>query len=154
MSTKIAGCNYLSPYFNGGHDDVIKCNSFRVTGHLFGDRSPVNSTQSIIWFFFQISHLKISYTFSLIRWDHSKCRGKVAVISRHTAAAAWTHPVLVTHITVTSLCAQLRLKSPASGLFTKSFIQAQIKENIKDLRHWPLCGEFTGDLWIPRTNDQ
>ena len=20
--------------------------------------------------------------------------------------------------------------------------------------HWPLCGEFTGDRWIPRTNDQ
>ena len=28
------------------------------------------------------------------------------------------------------------------------------KENIKALRHWPLCGEFTGDQWIPRTNDQ
>ena len=26
-----------------------------------------------------------------------------------------------------------------------TFIQAQIKENIKTLRHWPLCGEFTGD---------
>ena len=29
-------------------------------------------------------------------------------------------------------------------------IQAQIKENIKAPRHWPLWGEFTGDL--PRTN--
>ena len=27
--------------------------------------------------------------------------------------------------------------------------QAQIKENINALRHWPLCGEFTGDRWIP-----
>ena len=33
-------------------------------------------------------------------------------------------------------------------------IQTQIKENIKAPRHWPLCGEFTGDRWIPRTNDQ
>ena len=38
-------------------------------------------------------------------------------------------------------------------------IQAQVKENIKAPRHWPLCGEFTGDRWtgdrwIPRTNDQ
>ena len=39
-------------------------------------------------------------------------------------------------------------KSPASRLFTQPFIQAQIKENIKALRHWPLCanspatGEF------------
>ena len=27
-------------------------------------------------------------------------------------------------------------------------------ENIKAARHWPLCGEFTGDRWIPRTNGQ
>ena len=25
------------------------------------------------------------------------------------------------------------------------------KENTKALRHWPLCGEFIGDQWIPRT---
>ena len=34
------------------------------------------------------------------------------------------------------------------------FIQAQIKDNIKAPRHWPLCGEFTGSRWIPRTNGQ
>ena len=28
------------------------------------------------------------------------------------------------------------------------------KEIIKAPRHWPLCGEFTGDRWIPRTNGQ
>ena len=27
-----------------------------------------------------------------------------------------------------------------------SFIQTQIKENIKAPRHWPLCGEFTGEF--------
>ena len=42
----------------------------------------------------------------------------------------------------------------ASLLFTQPFIQTQIKENIKAPRHWPMCGEFTGDRWIPRTNDQ
>ena len=26
------------------------------------------------------------------------------------------------------------------------------QSNIKASRHWPLCGEFTGDRWIPRTN--
>ena len=35
-----------------------------------------------------------------------------------------------------------------------AFIQAQIKENMKVPRHWPLCGEFTGDRWIPRTKGQ
>ena len=29
--------------------------------------------------------------------------------------------------------------------------KAQIKENIKAPRHWPLWGDFTGDRWIPRT---
>ena len=36
-----------------------------------------------------------------------------------------------------------------NGLF-----KAQIKENIKAPRHWPLWGEFAGDEWIPRTKGQ
>ena len=32
--------------------------------------------------------------------------------------------------------------------------RSKIKENTKAPRHWPLCGEFTGDRWIPRTNGQ
>ena len=50
--------------------------------------------------------------------------------------------------------AQWRLKSPASRLFIQLFIQEQIKENIKAPRHWPLCAEFTGDRWIPRSKGQ
>ena len=46
------------------------------------------------------------------------------------------------NITMTSKGARWR---PKSRLFTQPFIQAQIKENIKAPRHWPLCGEFTGD---------
>ena len=52
-------------------------------------------------------------------------------------------------ITMTSKWARWRLKSPVSRLFTQPFIQAQIKENIKAPRHWPLWGEFTDDRWIP-----
>ena len=58
------------------------------------------------------------------------------------------------NITTTSYWARWRLKSPASRLFTQSFIRAQIKENIKAPRHWPLCREFTGDRWIPHTKGQ
>ena len=36
----------------------------------------------------------------------------------------------------------------------KRLLKPQIKENIKAPRHWPLCVEFTGDRWIPRTMDQ
>ena len=41
-----------------------------------------------------------------------------------------------------------------SVMASQPFIQAQIKENIKAARHWPLCGEFPGDWWIPRTKGQ
>ena len=39
-------------------------------------------------------------------------------------------------------------------LFTQSFIQTQIKENIKAPRHWPLCGEFsrTGEFPAQRAS--
>ena len=57
-------------------------------------------------------------------------------------------------ITMTSQWARWRLRSPASRLFAQPFIQAQVKENIKAPRHWPLCAEFTGDQWIPRTKGQ
>ena len=66
----------------------------------------------------------------------------------------WCHMVSPGNITMTSQWARRRLKSPASPLFTQPFIRAQIKENIKAPRHWPLWVEFTGDRWIPRTNDQ
>ena len=46
------------------------------------------------------------------------------------------------------------LKSPALPLLTQPFIQAQIKENTKAPRYLALCGEFTGDRWIPRSNGQ
>ena len=55
------------------------------------------------------------------------------------------------YITVTSQGVRWRDKSPASRLFIQPFVQAQIKENIKAPRHWPLWGEFTGHRWIPLT---
>ena len=48
--------------------------------------------------------------------------------------------LLIRLITMTSSWTQLRLKSPASRLFTQPFIQSRIKKPIKALRHWPLCG--------------
>ena len=55
-------------------------------------------------------------------------------------------------ITVTSWWTRWRLKWTVSPLFTQQFIRVQIKENIKAPRHWPLCVEFTGDRWIPRSS--
>ena len=50
-------------------------------------------------------------------------------------------------ITMTSLRARCRLKSPASRLFAQAFIQVHITENTKAPRHWPLWGEFAVDRW-------
>ena len=47
-----------------------------------------------------------------------------------------------------------RTSQISSLLFTQPFIRAQIKETIKASRRWPLCGEFTGDRWIPCKNGQ
>ena len=52
------------------------------------------------------------------------------------------------------MCGVAHLDTAVSRLFTQQFIQAEIKENIKAPRHWPLWGEFTGDRWIPHTKGQ
>ena len=43
----------------------------------------------------------------------------------------------------------VRLKSPASRLFTESFIQTQIKENMKAPRHLPFAGNLPGTGEFP-----
>ena len=55
------------------------------------------------------------------------------------------------HITMTSYWARERLKSPASRLFTQTFIQMQIKENIKAPCHWPVTRKMFpfDDVIIP-----
>ena len=43
-----------------------------------------------------------------------------------------------------------RLKSPATPLHAQRSVQMYLK-NTRYLLHWPLCGESTGDRWIPLT---
>ena len=75
-----------------------------------------------------------------------------------STATRWRHDMemlsALLAITVTSWWVRWRLKPPASRLFTQPFIRAQIIENIKAPCHWLLCGEFTGNRWIPRTKGQ
>ena len=61
---------------------------------------------------------------------------------------------LLKYITVKSSWARWRLKSPPSRLFAQLFVQAQIKENTKAPRHWPLWGESISYWWIPLTKGQ
>ena len=50
-------------------------------------------------------------------------------------------------VTMSAMASQITSVSIVSQLL----VQAQIKEYIKAPHHWPWCGEFTGDRWIPRT---
>ena len=55
------------------------------------------------------------------------------------------HYYILYTITVTSQWGRWRLKAATSWLFVQPFVQAEIKEIVKALRHWPLLGEYTGD---------
>ena len=82
--------------------------------------------------------------------------GQIQIGTRHTMVLSESadelqlalHAGFDYFITLTWQWARLRLKSPASPLFTQPYILAQINENIKVPCHWPLCGEFTGHRWI------
>ena len=58
-------------------------------------------------------------------------------------------------ITLTSWWARWRLKTMVSRLFTQPFAQAQIKENTKAPRHWPLSGNspVTGEVPAQRASN-
>ena len=90
-----------------------------------------------------LGYRRIYASLDLVQFETKHTQGVIAVRSR-------TRP----YITMTSWWARWRLKTLASPLFAELLVQAQIKENIKAPRHWPLCGEFTGDRRIPHTKGQ
>ena len=55
------------------------------------------------------------------------------------------------HITVSSNRARWRPNSPASRVFARPFVQAQIKDNTKATRHWPLWGNLPVTGGFPST---
>ena len=89
---------------------------------------------------FDINMNKRNYSYKNI----AKFQGKISSVT------GW----IFIHITVTSWWARWRLESPASRLFIHPFVEAQVKENIKAPRYWPLWEEFTGDRRVPCTKGQ
>ena len=81
-----------------------------------------------------------------MREDNKKPEGRRTICS-----SSYLHKIFHCHyndVIMDTIAPQITsLKSPA--LFIQPFIQTPIKENIKAPRHWPLCGEVTGDQWIP-----
>ena len=97
--------------------------------------NPSCNVHSVCWW-----HIWPPYNINIFR--HYKGSPLISGKFQHYSASWWP---------------RRRLKSPASRLFTQSFIRRRSKETstlIKAPRYWPLCGEFTGDRWIPRTNGQ
>ena len=107
---------------------------------------------SIVWFIGPCKMLLRSPWFHWRRGDYkfnilvhlwAECTGNAGYIVWYANGLVLLSLILVMFtlaITVTSQWPRWRLKSPASGLFTQSFVQVEIKENIKAPRHWPLWG--------------
>ena len=121
-------CIFFS--FNSIHSVSLAHSKTSATPLLlhWSDCSPALSHQYVIFFY-------ISKVYHYQTTTNPK---------QHTKLVPMSFELLYTYnkssdwpITMTS--------SSASRLFTKPFIQAQIKENIKAPHHWPLYGEFTGD---------
>ena len=62
----------------------------------------------------------------------------------------YTQPCNYNDVIISAVASQIARAS----IVCSPFVQAQMKDNMKAQRHWPLWGEFIGDRWIPRTKGQ
>ena len=67
--------------------------------------------------------------------------------------------ICICHLNLAAHYSDVAMSAMASQItgvwmFAQPLVQAQIKENIKDPRHWPLWGESIGDRWIPLPKGQ
>ena len=136
-----------------GLDSIYMYVSKKTPGKIFCKLCIKTQTFSSIKIYSKISgKFRISWHVEVSTYIYGACH---LVTSTGTTILVTYHfcQVIATHL-VWSETLRWRLKPPASRLFTQPFIRAQIKENIKTPRHWPLCGEFTGDRLFPRTKGQ
>ena len=112
---------------------------FQSQFHLLGSSQNQGTIQNV-----NLSEILLKQL-SVLRVNYTQCISMYVIIHLSTAMI-----ILLSAQAMTTL--QWRLKSPASRLFTQTFVQALyplIKENTIAPRHWPLWGEFTGDRWTP-----
>ena len=98
---------------------------------------------------------KWRFHFSAIRYDMTK---EYDMILGQDRILSWLYIILpMTFIHYSDVILSVMAFQITGASIVYSFVQAQIKENIKAPRHWPLWWEFTGftgDRWIPRTKGQ
>ena len=122
---------------------VMSLNNFLADKNKYDTQCNVIFGVGVIW---RICPKGISIVTNLTQ----RSRDKLTAIFWKEILISWLkfNGNLFLSITLTSQWPWWRLKSPASRLFTQSFTQVQIKENIKAPRHWPLCGEFWVKHWF------
>ena len=115
----------------------------QITGNLSVCPTAVSSWQQQIYQRSALLTLSGDWfnTRSVMTWEHFR---------HYWPLMRWILP----HYSDVIMDAMASLITSLTSVYPTVFIHAQIKENIKAPRHWPLCWEFTGDRWIPRTNGQ
>ena len=111
------------------------------------------------------SHFLVKVWFVKHRWN-LQCKTAIHISKASTQIQTaninvwyeWQHQYIYLHISKTLQWRHyehdgVSNHQPHDCLFNCLF-KAQIKENIKAPRHWPLWGEFTGNHWIPHTKGQ
>ena len=119
-------------------------NIFRVTGHLCGEFTGPR------W----IPRTKASdadldvFCARINGWVNNREAGDLRRYRTHYDVIVMMYKCRTGHCSVI----MSRMASQITGdTIVHSTVQAQIKENTKAPRHWPLWGESTGDQWIPRS---
>ena len=128
---------HVGPFYNGP--------DCTITNFL------IRNAEVIIWSFRDVVHRYHLCFFIANLWDwkiwltqrFSKGHSFIVCLAFYIAfALRWRHNGAIAS-QITSL-----------AIVYPSVYSGADQSNIKAPRHWPLCGEFTGDRWIPRTNGQ
>ena len=127
-----------NPLFYGFDKHVfgktISYQSHYVMWHLYDSNSTASTQTSILCIRFRMIHLNWLQHLS----------GLISYADRRNGRFHYNDVIMsaiASQITGVSIVAQL-------------LAEAQVRRNIKAPSHLPLCGEFTGDRWIPRTKGQ
>ena len=91
-------------------------------------------------------HINILWPSDAI-WCHNTWSSSIEVITLH-------QPLLEPNITEICYIHLRAISQEMPNVTLRGMCFETAAAPIKAPRHWPLCGEFTGDQWIPCTNDQ
>ena len=120
-------------------------NGLRKTGPLWGDPPPVDSPHKgpVVWSFdgFFVVNL-----YKLLNKQSRRRQFKMPWHSCDVTLVKCSCRIHYSDVTMSGIASQIMTN--LTIVYSTVYSDAD-KENIKVPRHWPLCGEFTGDRGIP-----